>query len=616
MSNLREELLKYKERQQQIVDEAAVSWVEKNIILISERLNRSAISRLTNSIARFDEKFGPFKEKLPTIQSILDDAEMGLQMVLTGKTSDSRATDMLRNLSLVYSLLSDFFSGDLPALLRTPILRAAKENPDVRLDSLSGPKYDPAIVASALANALRPSKDELKMLGKVYKNIPLPNLKSDEISKQLLSLSYNELMRLTEVGKVPMVAIAPEGMGKAEEKSSSPSSQGVGTAGATEQMAPPATAPIGQSAAAPKPNTTAGLTNDTPMSNFLTPSPLPPQGEVAPQPGLGKQEPELPKDEGAPLKEDLLEEAAPDLAAIGKALGDLEGLFAKVPDLKASPLYGAVSNLRKQAQAAATGQAQGRIMSLLTGGGGIGALAKDPAGRIITQAQMAIDMFKKLGVAWPKIAGLFADGEFDAEEQKQLTAILTKELQGGLFKQFKDAFGVQPFPGLTVTDIIRVVADLAAKDATPPQQATAEQGAVPLTEGIEDIKKFFTDLNTSFKPQASVLDRAMSRGAGGGTAAGGGRAGAASGQTTGRPSPTTGGRPGQPAQGQQTFGSGQQSTAPQAPQTGPIELSPDTSDEQLALLTKKIGVEPDRLRKLIQTRGIRLTVDPRLLQVK
>ncbi len=206
-SSLREEYLKTKERKNEIVDEAAVHWVKNNIILISERLNRATISRLTNSIARFDEKFGPFRDKLPAIQDVLDKAELGLQLVLTGKTSDSRASDMLRHLSLVYSLLSDFFSGDLPTLLRTPLFRIAKENPDTRLDSISGTGFDPKVIADAFATALRPSKDEMKMLGRVYKNIPLPNLNVEEAAKQMLGLSYKDLEGLTSVGKVPMVAV-------------------------------------------------------------------------------------------------------------------------------------------------------------------------------------------------------------------------------------------------------------------------------------------------------------------------------------------------------------------------------------------------------------------------
>lgn len=651
MSSLREELLKYKERQQQIIDEAAVAWVQNNIILINERLNRSAISRLTNSIARFDEKFGPFKEKLPAIQNVLDDAETGLQLVLTGKTSDSRATDMLRNLSLVYSLLSDFFGGDLPALLKTPIFRAAKENPEVRLDSLSGPKYNPVVVADTLANALRPSKDELKMLGKVYKNIPLPNLNVEDISKQLLSLSYMELQKLSEVGKVPMVAMPGDlsDEGKKASDASARSSQdgagaqevGVGGNGSSR------VAPVGQTPQSP----------GTPMSVVSPPHPAK-VGAPSPVQAVAQGDPNLPKNKPVSLEEDLLEEA-PDLTAINKAMADLDVIFQKVPDLKASPLYNAVTGLRKQAQQAATGQAEGRIMSFLKGGGGIGALAKDPAGRIIAQAQMAVDMFKKLGEAWPKISNLFSDGSFDEDDKTQLNAILTKELQGGVFKQLKDAFGVQPYQGLSIPDIVSVVSGIAAQGA-PAQAAGANQDSnktqigagigtqgtqtagsslvgevskpftvsttsTPLTESLEDLKKFFMDLNTSFKPQPSPVDQVMSRGAGGGTAKSPGVAGAKSSKTSRQPQTTTGSRVGQPAPAKQNFGSGQQSTQPvagsqqaqsQQQSQQSVELKPTATDAQLQAITRITGVEPDRLRKLAQTRGIRISVDPSYLQVR
>jgi len=237
MSLLRKEYLRSKDRKTEILDEAAIAWVEKNIILINERLNRATISRLTNSITRFDEKFGPFSEKLPAIQDVLNKAETGLQLVLTGKTSDSRASDMLRHLSLVYSLLSDFFSGDLPTLLRTPMFKVAKENPEVRLDSISGAGWDPKVIVAAFAQALRPSKDEMKMMGRVYKNIPLPNLNVDEAANQLLGLSFKDIENLSSVGKVPMVAVP--GQMKPESTPMSALSGG----GATEAVVagPPAT---------------------------------------------------------------------------------------------------------------------------------------------------------------------------------------------------------------------------------------------------------------------------------------------------------------------------------------------------------------------------------------
>lgn len=592
MSTLREELLRYKEKQQQILDEAAVAWVEQNIILLNERLNRTAVSRLVNSITRFDEKFGAFKDKLPAIQSIIDNAESGLQLVLTGKTSETRATDMLRNLSLVYSLLSDFFSGDLPALLRTPIFKAAKEAPEMRLDSISGPKYDPTIVVSAFANALRPSKDELKMMGKIYKNIPMPQMNADEIAKQLLTLSYSELMKLTETGKVPMIAV-PNDLSDEGSKVAA-STPSAASAGATESVAAPA--PV-----------------------------------VPPAPGAVKENVSPKKDDPASLLEQekrnsdaalLLE--APDLAAINKAMADLDGLFQRVPDLKASPLYNAVTGLRKQAQQAAGGTAQGRIASFLSGGGGIGALVKDPAGRVIAQAQMAIDMFKKLGETWPKISNLFSDGVFDAEDQKQLFTILTRELQGGAFKQLKSAFGVKPYQGLDINDIVRTVVEIAARNnnAQQPnqqqqqqqQQVTTESISAVLKEDIQDITRFFKDLNTSFKPQPTPIDNAIAGGAGGGTAQGPGVGNAQGTKTTGQAGTTTGSRPGQPAPTKQNFAAGKQSTAAPAEQQNFVALQPNISDEQLKSLTRVTGVEPDRLRKLAQTRGIRVTVNPSYLR--
>lgn len=256
MSNtLREEYKKHKTHQADVIDEAAVEWAKQNIVLISEKMNRMSINRLTNSITRFDEKFGKFSEKLPALQDVLDKAETGLQLVLTGKTSESRASDMLRHLSLVYNLLSEFFAGDLPTLLKTHLFRSARENPDVRLDSITGAGYNPKDIVLAFVNALRPSKDEIKLLGKVYKNVPLPNLRAEETAKQLLGMSYNELMELTSVGKVPMVTTPDQVADQVVPE---------------EKVAPPPTvapsAPVVR--ASPR-------VNETPMSALTGQTPLP-----------------------------------------------------------------------------------------------------------------------------------------------------------------------------------------------------------------------------------------------------------------------------------------------------------------------------------------------------
>lgn len=210
MSSLRKEYKQYKEKKNEIVSEAAISWVEENFILINEKLNRKDVNRLIQSITKFEEKFGEFSDRLPAIRDILDQAQTGLQLVVTGKASDTRASDLLKELSVLYNLLSSFFSQDLPVLLKMHMFRDAKENPTVRLDSLSGTSFDTKSVLAAFENSLRPSKDEMTMYKRIYKKGKLPMVDAKVIASNLLALSYSDLMQLSGVQKTPMVVTQDE----------------------------------------------------------------------------------------------------------------------------------------------------------------------------------------------------------------------------------------------------------------------------------------------------------------------------------------------------------------------------------------------------------------------
>ena len=130
MSQLRKEYKEFKQFQEDIFKEAAEAWTEENVILINERLNRNAIYRLNSAIERFDNKFGPYKDKLPAIADILNNAENGLHLVITGKVGSRTTAQMLQRMSIMYNILSNFFSGDLGALLKTPAFRVAHEQAD------------------------------------------------------------------------------------------------------------------------------------------------------------------------------------------------------------------------------------------------------------------------------------------------------------------------------------------------------------------------------------------------------------------------------------------------------------------------------------------------------
>jgi hypothetical protein len=221
-SQLRKELIKEKARKDKITNKAAYKWAEKNIILVNEKIDRRTVKRLSDAIIKFDQSFGPYKDKIPALAGNIERAEEGLNKVLTGRANDKKAKDMLARMSFLYSALSSFFGRDLPVILNTMMFAVPKENSDVRLDSLQAPSgltYDPTAIRDAFAHALSPNKDEQKLLGKIYKKKNIPLLDTNAVANQMLGLTYTELQDLANIEKVPMVATPePEAAPPAEEE--------------------------------------------------------------------------------------------------------------------------------------------------------------------------------------------------------------------------------------------------------------------------------------------------------------------------------------------------------------------------------------------------------------
>ena len=202
---IREEYKQSKKQEQEIVTEAAMKWLDNNVVVLSEKIDRNGIKKFVRQVERFEDLFGPYASKLPTISNILDGAEVNLQDVLTGRKSDKRISDTMQYVSYAYNALSDFFSKDLPLLLRTKTFNKARENAEVRLDALSGAGFDANTAQRVFSTAITPSKDEMALIGRIVKKKHIPNIDAKRISSELLSLTFNELQDLTNIGKVPLV---------------------------------------------------------------------------------------------------------------------------------------------------------------------------------------------------------------------------------------------------------------------------------------------------------------------------------------------------------------------------------------------------------------------------
>lgn len=210
MSNLRKEYTERKLDKQKQIEEAALSWLKENVVFVNESIDPKTINLLVNKISRFEKTFGKHKEKIPALTDKLQDAENELQAYLTGSLSDNKASELLEKLGYLYNSISTFLNQSLKVLLKTPLFKGAKENPEVKLNVLDVPGNNAAIIRDAFVNALKPSVEDALLLKKLYRGKRVPLLDAKLIASQLLNLSYHELEELTGVEKIPMVSATPE----------------------------------------------------------------------------------------------------------------------------------------------------------------------------------------------------------------------------------------------------------------------------------------------------------------------------------------------------------------------------------------------------------------------
>ena len=420
MSILRQEYQKNKEEREKVVTEAAVSWIDSNVIVINEKINRSSVNRLVSSIAKFEETFAPFKQRIPTISSIVDGCEENLQMVLTGKAGDKKTSEVLEYLSFVYNLFSSFFSKDLPVVLKARMFREAQENPAVRLDSLTG-NFNIEAVAKTFAHAIEPSPEEMKLIGRVLKSKSIPKVDSKQIASELMALSYNDLVELTTMSKVPLVT---------------------------------------------------------------TPKSLDQEDVVVSESVLAESR--------MVLLEASIEDVGSRIDALKKVVSTTG--FTPIMD-PINKLHAALlafegstggQQLKQQFAQAKTSKNLGKITDLF----------KSPGGKLVKQANMAIELFNALGQAWPKIKSFVDKDDVTEADINNIKAIITKAVSSGGLKKAAQALGVvtAPYPGLSPEDVVNAIVASVDAPAGPTKEQVEPQQAAPATnsnsgKSLEQIKK-------------------------------------------------------------------------------------------------------------------------------
>lgn len=166
-------------------------------VLIVEKLNTATIGRIVDAMNGVEEAIGPVLVKLPSLQKALDAAEAELSALIAGKGgNDPRKTSvMLGKAMAFYQGLSEFLRDDLPVLLKSRMLAQAKAKPDAPV----GPG-----MAGAFKQALAINKAG-GFIKRLFSSTNVPYVNNDALSKELTTLSFNELQKLTMVGRMPVV---------------------------------------------------------------------------------------------------------------------------------------------------------------------------------------------------------------------------------------------------------------------------------------------------------------------------------------------------------------------------------------------------------------------------
>jgi len=442
MSQLRKEYKEFKQFQEDIFKEAAEAWTEENVILINERLNRNAIYRLNSAIERFDNKFGPYKDKLPAIADILNNAENGLHLVITGKVGSRTTAQMLQRMSIMYNILSNFFSGDLGALLKTPAFRIAHEQADEKIDKIADRGHDIKAIRRTIASALKPNDQERMLFRRAYKSFDMPTLDWNMAAKQLSCLSCNELQDLAGIQRVPMVVVDEETSGINERSYGSAASNTASTVAGTV---------VGGGIAAA---VGGGIAGGKALANrFKGPTPQ-------------------------------------DIAEMNKYLKKIEATIPNVPET--AKLLQGLKTLEANIKKAEGGQKFAGWNPL-----------RNPTQRAISQGKQIIDIFEKLGLSWAASKGKYKDPLSD-EDTKNIEKMLLTQVNG-VGQKLGRLFKTNLPAGLTAKDIVNGLVALAKKpsEETPSIQEPVKENR--LNKLFSEISNIHV-LSESLKYQFDLLE--------------------------------------------------------------------------------------------------------------
>jgi hypothetical protein len=182
--------------------EAATAFAEakqllESYCLVFERLDTGTIAQIVDSMVGVEEALSPFLDKLPSVRQGLDMAEAELTSLISGKSGadPKKLSPMLGKALGFYQHLSSFLRQDLPVLLRSRLVAQARNNPTQPVGQKLVPVFKQALAQEKTGGFLK----------RLFSSSNIPYIDNDALATELATLTYEELMKLSQVGKTPTV---------------------------------------------------------------------------------------------------------------------------------------------------------------------------------------------------------------------------------------------------------------------------------------------------------------------------------------------------------------------------------------------------------------------------
>lgn len=201
--------LRKKEHEQKKLIEA-VDLLEAHVLIL-EKLDTASIERVIDAMNAIEQGLAPFTAQVPAFKQALDAAEADLTNLVSGRAGqDPKKVNAILGKALsLYQGLAEFFRQDLPVLMKSKLFNAAKVATQTSKPMSAVPGMNVAALEKAFENALA-----IRQTGGLLKRLftgltggnNLPYVNNKTLAQQLMSLSFENLTKLSGLASMPALA--------------------------------------------------------------------------------------------------------------------------------------------------------------------------------------------------------------------------------------------------------------------------------------------------------------------------------------------------------------------------------------------------------------------------